>query len=519
MALTKSLKEIISEDRTGLLSTHPTWERVCLREVASVLNGFPFESRFFHVSEGTPLIRIRDVLSGATDTFYNGEYEEQFLVHSGDLLVGMDGDFNSARWRSTPGLLNQRVCKLTNNEAFYSGRLLELALPGYLAAINASTSSVTVKHLSSRSIEDIELPLPPRAEQERIVEKLEELLSDLDAGVAELKAAQKKLARYRQSLLKAAVEGALTAQWRQSPAARNVESGADLLQRILRERRSRWEARQLAKFKEQGKAPPKDWQAKYPEPVAPDTTDLPALPKGWVWASLDMLGEIVSGVAKGMKRGTNAAMREVPYLRVANVQRGYLDLSEVKTILATESDIADLTLRSGDVLFNEGGDRDKLGRGWVWRDEVKNCIHQNHVFRFRPFLPETVPELISHHGNSFGRQWFESVGKQTTNLASINMGILRSFPVPVAPATEQRVILDDLVQRLDAFSDQERAVELGLRQSVAQRKNILQAAFSGQLVPQNPADEPAGVLLERIRTERAQRVATTPSRRKIKKPA
>ncbi len=101
--------------------------------------------------------------------------------------------------------------------------------------------------------------------------------------MAELKAAQTKLAQYRQSLLKAAVEGALTAEWR----AKNqpTETGAQLLERILKERRARWEAKQLAKFEEQGKAPPKDWQAKYPEPVEPDTTDLPALPEGWVWAT------------------------------------------------------------------------------------------------------------------------------------------------------------------------------------------------------------------------------------------
>ncbi|MFT0635762.1 hypothetical protein ACMFY5_27245, partial [Pseudomonas sihuiensis] len=153
-----------------------------------------------------------------------------------------------------------------------------LTLPGYLAAINANTPSVTVKHLSSKTIGEIELPLPPRAEQTRIVVKLEELLTDLDAGVAELKAAQKKLAQYRQSLLKAAVEGALTAEWR----AKNTpaETGAQLLERILIERRARWEAKQLAKFAEQGKTPPRDWQKKYPEPIQPDITDLPELPEG-----------------------------------------------------------------------------------------------------------------------------------------------------------------------------------------------------------------------------------------------
>ncbi|UOA07729.1 hypothetical protein [Methylobacter sp. S3L5C] len=347
------------------------------------------------------------------------------------------------------------------------------------------------------------LALPPAAEQTRIVEKLEEMLSDLDAGVGELKAAQKKLVQYRQSLLKAAVEGELTSEWRTTNQPE--ETGTVLLERILTERRIFWEAKQLAKFKEQGKAPPKGWQSKYPEPANPDTSDLSELPEGWVWTSLDMLGEIASGVAKGTKRNPDVQVREVPYLRVANVQRGFLDLSEIKTILATERDIAELTLQAGDVLFNEGGDRDKLGRGWVWSDEVANCIHQNHVFRMRLYLPEVLPELISHHGNTFGKLWFQNAGKQTTNLASINMTMLRMFPVPLGPASEQRELLSQLELQIENLNRQENAVELSLKQSAVQRKNILKAAFSGQLVPQAPNEEPASVLLERIRAERAER--------------
>lgn len=351
------------------------------------------------------------------------------------------------------------------------------------------------------------VPVAPIVEQTCIIEKLEKLLTDLDAGVAELEAAQKKLVQYRQSLLKAAVDGTLTAEWRAERAQRgeSTESGAQLLARILTERRAHWKAKQLALFKEQGKIPPKAWQDKYPEPMQPDTTVLSVLPEGWVWASLDMVGEIVSGVAKGSKRNANTKVREVPYLRVANVQRGYLDLAEVKTIMATEWDIEELTLRSGDVLFNEGGDRDKLGRGCVWRDEIANCIHQNHVFRMRPYLQEVLPELVSHHGNTIGKAWFRSAGKQTTNLASINLSILREFPVPIAPAVEQQEILSQLVKQIESLNDQEQSVALGLKQAEAQRKNILKAAFSGQLVPQDPNDESASMLLERISAEREER--------------
>lgn len=447
------------------------------------------ESELFPYYGATGQVGFIDSFRSEGQRVLLGEDAAPFLDHAKDKAYLANGRF----W------VNNHVHVLVGATGLIDNKFLchQLNTVDYQPFVTGSTRL----KLTNSAMKQIPMVVAPAAEQIRIVAKLEELLSDLDTGVAELKTAQKKLTQYRQSLLKAAVEGSLTAAWR----AQNepTETGAQLLERILIERRARWEAKQLAKFKHQGKTPPKDWEKKYPEPVQPETTALPELPAGWVWASLDMLGEIASGVAKGTKRGANIVVREVPYLRVANVQRGFLDLSEVKTILATERDIAELTLQSGDILFNEGGDRDKLGRGWVWRDEVANCIHQNHVFRMRPYLPEVLPELISHHGNTFGKTWFQNAGKQTTNLASINMTMLRTFPVPLGPFEEQRELLIQLELQVEDLNRQEKAVELGLNQSAAQRQNILRAAFAGQLVPQDPNDEPASKLLQRIRAERA----------------
>ena len=307
----------------------------------------------------------------------------------------------------------------------------------------------------------------------------------------------------------------MTQQWRETHKPK--ETGAQLLERILKQRRQRWEQQKLAEFKEKGKNPPKDWQKKYPEPVEPDTSELQELPEGWVWTSLDMLGDLVSGVTKGNKRKAEIVTREVAYLRVANVQRGYLDLEVIKSIEATEDEIRKFTLESGDILFNEGGDRDKLGRGWVWNGEVENCIHQNHVFRMRPYLTELVPELISHHGNTFGQQWFQTAGKQTTNLASINMGILKRFPLPLAPIEEKGVLFDQLNMELSNIDAQIINVASSLKQTDAQRKNILKSAFSGELVEQDPNDEPASVLLERIKAEREERAKQAKPKRVKKK--
>jgi type I restriction enzyme, S subunit len=153
------------------------------------------------------------------------------------------------------------------------------------------------------------------------------------------------------------------------------------------------------------------------------------------------IADVVGGLTKDAKRDADPNLVDVPYLRVANVQRGWLDLSEMAVIKAPPSKVASLRLRGGDVLFNEGGDRDKLGRGWVWEGQLDPCIHQNHVLRARVTDAEFDPWFISIWGNGpFGRVWFEENGSQTTNLASVSLSTLRRFPVPAIPITDQHKI-------------------------------------------------------------------------------
>jgi type I restriction enzyme S subunit len=153
------------------------------------------------------------------------------------------------------------------------------------------------------------------------------------------------------------------------------------------------------------------------------------------------VAEIAGGITKDAKKQAEDFV-EVPYLRVANVQRGFFDLRGVTTIRAPLDKVRRLALQSGDVLFNEGGDRDKLGRGWVWEGEITPCIHQNHVFRARLRGDQFDPYFVSIWGNSpHGQRWFETMGSQTTNLASINMRTLRAFPLPdVDRPTQQHVV-------------------------------------------------------------------------------
>ena len=216
MALTVSLDDIVASGNS-LLAIKPHWQRVRLGDVGQVLNGYAFKAELFTREGGMPLIRIRDVGSAASETFYSGDYDERYVVNAGDLLVGMDGDFNCARWRGPRSLLNQRVCKITVDEALYLPRFLDYVLPGYLKAINDATSSITVKHLSSRTIQDIPLPLPPMEEQCEIVAELEKQFSRLDEAVANLQRVKANLKRYKASVLNDAVEGRLVES--DSPAA------------------------------------------------------------------------------------------------------------------------------------------------------------------------------------------------------------------------------------------------------------------------------------------------------------
>jgi len=222
----------------------------------------------------------------------------------------------------------------------------------------------------------------------------------------------------------------------------------------------------------------------------------------WPWTTLGEIADIAGGVTKDTKREGDPSFVEVPYLRVANVQRGYLDLRDVATIRVPPDKAKMLQLEPGDVLFNEGGDRDKLGRGWVWSGEIERCIHQNHVFRAR-LRDGFDPKFVSWHGNTFGRSWFEEHGRQTTNLASLNLTTLKSFPVPAPPVDQQQRVIAEIERKLSITDTMAGEIDRTLSRSAALRRSILEQAFSGKLVPQDSSDEPASVLLERIAARRA----------------
>jgi type I restriction enzyme, S subunit len=268
--------------------------------------------------------------------------------------------------------------------------------------------------------------------------------------------------------------GELTADYsvgraRAEAVTRQAETGADLLARILKYRDSIAQQR------------PHSRRATA-ETDTPANDALPQLPDGWVWARLDEIADIKGGITKDQKRNPDNC-DFLPYLRVANVQRGYLDLSEIKEIPVPKEEVESLLLEPGDVLFNEGGDRDKLGRGWVWNGQIRRCVFQNHVFRARFHLPGSMePKFISWYANTFGQDYFMAKGKQTTNLASINKTMFSAFPVPVAPLDHQQRIVAEIEKqfsRLDEAVTNLKRVKANLKRYKAA---VLKAAAEGCLV-------------------------------------
>ena len=192
---------------------------------------------------------------------------------------------------------------------------------------------------------------------------------------------------------------------------------------------------------------------------------------------LDEIADISGGITKGRVLSKQETIH-LPYLRVANVQNGYLDLSQMKTIELKTSEMGKYLLCAGDVLYTEGGDRDKLGRGTVWNDEIPNCVHQNHVFKARLDQTKANPRYVAYWSMSaFARNYFYNKGKQSVNLASINKTVLSALTLPLPSLTEQEAALREIESRLSVCDEIEKTVDTALQQAEAMRQSILKTGI------------------------------------------
>ncbi|MDE2229382.1 MAG: restriction endonuclease subunit S [Alphaproteobacteria bacterium] len=376
-------------------------------------------------------------------------------------------------------------------------------------ARRSMTGAVGQQRVPTSFVKLAPMPIAPTRNQKRIVAKIDELFGEIEAGEQELEKAREGLEAYRRSLLKAAVTGELTRDWRAKNPQK--ETGADFLTRILDARHAAWEKREIAKLEAKGQKPKDDaWKRRYVQPQQPDTSGLPELPQGWVWASVDQIAYLIQ---YGSSEKCGADHPGVPVLRMANLQDGELDYSNLKYLPRNHPEFPDLLLEGGDVVFNRTNSAELVGKTAVYDGAISPCSFASYLIRLK--LCGVRPKYFSYFLNSvFGRAWVRSVKSQQVGQANVSGGKLKSLCVPIPPEREQ----DEIIRAVE--NGFEAAQEIFRNESTwgmieRFRQSILTTAFSGQLVPQDPSDEPASVLLERLRAAKA--VSAEPKRRAAKK--
>jgi type I restriction enzyme S subunit len=486
------------------------WSKVSLGEVANFEMGqAPPGSASNFTRRGTLFVKA-------------GEFGDKFPIERewtiNPLKFGKKGDVFICVVGATAGKLNLGIdCAIGRSVAAIrppdgiSNSFIYYQLLRQVETLRANSSGSAQGVISRSDLGDIELLVAPVAEQHRVVEKLEELLSDLEAGVSALERARANLTLYRAAVLKAAVEGRLTEKWR--AAHPDVEHAEKLLERILAERRKKWEELQLKKFAEKGQAPPKGWKDKYSDPVKPDVAELPRLPEAWCWATVDQ-------VSLSIRYGSSAKTREddrngVPVLRMGNIQEGRIDLSRLKFLPEKHEEFPELFLEPRDVLFNRTNSPELVGKTAVYKGNPAPCSYASYLIGIRP-LSGWEPDVLAYFVNSsLGRAWIASVVSQQVGQANVNGSKLAALAFPLPPVKEQLEIVKLVEEQISSLDRTGKDTEELLVKAHRLRQSVLKRAFEGKLVPQDPKDEPASELLKRILDGReSRRETSSPKRRK-----
>lgn len=449
-----------------------------------------------YTDSGVPLVFVRDVTSnsfGNTNPRFvsRGKAEElkAHTVRPGDLLITKmgtpPGDTAIYPKGRPDGIVTADVVKFTANSELILTEFLQLAInsPQVKLAILGITMGVAHQKISLKRFREVPLPLPPLPEQKRIVAKVDQLMVLCDELEARQKQKREKAVALNKAALSAVVhapdKSRLKSSWSRVQDHFEVlyelpENVKELRQTIL----------QLAVM---GKLVEHDDNVQEVVPLEPtgspfhrsvesfdETMRVKGIPRSWSCTRFGLLADVASGLTKGRKLAGRKILY-LPYLRVANVQRGWLDLGVVKDIEVAEDEVSRYVLEVGDVLLTEGGDADKLGRSAIWRAELPLSLHQNHVFRARPSVLVRSEWLSTFTNSPVGRTYFLSAAKQTTNLASINMTQLRNCPVPLPSLREQDRILNKVQQFMSLCDD----LDAKLAQHRDQGQRLMQAVVEG----------------------------------------
>ena len=359
-----------------------------------------------------------------------------------------------------------------------------LQSPEYWEQVSQQTVGIALQNVNAKKLAGVSLPLAPLPEQHRIVAEIEKQFTRLDASVNALKRVHANLKRYRSSVLKSACEGRLVPT--EAELARNegrdCESADRLLERILAERRARWESQEKRR-------------GKYKETVAPDTTDLPELPEGWVWSRIGESFEVYVGSTPRRARSDFwngdipwVSSSEVSYSRI-KATREYITEDGLKNSSVTLHPIGTVLLG----MIGEG-----KTRGQVSILDIPACNSQNSA-AIRVSEAGLPPEYVFYY--LWGQYDATRRIGSGNNQPALNKSRVQELLIPLPPLAEQIRIVAELERRLSVIQQAEAAVEANLLRAERMRQSILKQAFSGKLVPQDPNDEPASALLEHIQAE------------------
>ena len=328
-----------------------------------------------------------------------------------------------------------------------------------------------------------ELPLPPLNEQKRIVAKIEELFSKLDAGVESLKKAEAQLRRYRQSVLKAAFEGKLTEKWREKHKERESS------------------IRKQMNFSKKEKVSNQEY--------APSR--LKKIPISWTWATIgDIKESMKNGIYKPKKFYSDDG---IPCLRMYNIEDGKIVWKNIKRMVLSEQELKDYGLLAGDILINRVNSRELVGKSAVIPDGLGHCVYESKNIRLRVKKKVSLSKYVNYWLLLEARNFFNRNAQQTVGMASINQEQISLMPIPLTSLKEQQKIIEEIERRFSIIDSLEKTIN-SLKEAERLRQAILKKAFEGRLVPQDPNDEPAWKLLERIKEEKKRLEAEKKNKKK-----
>lgn len=405
------------------------------------------------------------------------------IANANDILISVRAPVGPTNLASARCAIGRGLAALRSPSEFPASLLrlwLELTAPRLRSMATGSTFEAITGDLLRGHL----VVVAPHNEMRKILETVDSYLSRLDAAVASLTQAQTKLEAYRASVLKAAVEGRLVPTEAELAKAegRTYEPADKLLERILRERRRAWE--------EAGH------RGGYQEPAFPDTDDLPRLPEGWVWATTEMLCDASRSITYGVIKLGDDTPDGIPVLRSSNVRHLALELDYVKrTVPEIESEFRRTRLVGGEVLVTVRG---TLGGVAVVPPECRGFNVSREVAMLAMVDPTLAPTVALMVGSPLLQDWMLQRARGIT-YQGVNISTLKELPIPLPPLSEQSRLVAEAERQISICGSSAAAVTNDLTRCSRLRQSILKAAFEGQLVDQDPNDEPASELLARLR--------------------